>query len=72
MGPIGYTAMSGRNYHPKLRKIPKWFRSHLNRGGSLNTQMESFAVVDSQCSRNLTYLLLPVLLTQNKYGIKKI
>jgi hypothetical protein len=48
------TPFSIRNYYLNLRKIPKWFRSHSNHSGSLNTQMESSAVLDSQCSRNLT------------------
>jgi hypothetical protein len=43
-----------------------------NPGESLNTQMESFAVFDSQGSRNLTFLLLPFFVTHSKYGIKKI
>jgi hypothetical protein len=55
-----------------INEIPKYLRSHLNRGGSLNTQMESFAVLDSQGSRNLTSLLLPFFVTHSKYGIKKI
>ena len=72
MGPIGYPEISVRNYYPKLRKILKQFRPNLNRGRNLNTQMESFAVVDSQCSRNLISFSLAVFWTQNKYGIKKI
>jgi hypothetical protein len=72
MGPIIYPEISVRNYYPKLRKIPKQFKSHLNRGGSLNIKMESFTVVVSRCSRNLTSFLLPIFVTQSKYGIKKI
>ena len=41
VGPIGCPESSVQNYHSTLRNIPEDHRSHLHRGGSLNSRVKA-------------------------------
>jgi hypothetical protein len=44
MGPIGCPETSVRNYHSTLHNNPEELKSHLHRGGSLNSRKHNFVL----------------------------